>query len=189
VTHDQEEAMSFAEQVAVMRAGRFTQVGTPEQVYAAPADLFTAQFLGDCVLLDADISSGVADCMLGRVPVQGNAPHGASIVMMRPEQLVAHAVSNGDPGSGSVRAVEFRGADVILTIALDGRAEPIQVRRISVQAPNVGTRVRLEILGAAVAFGADQTVDANVRPAGDTAHEPSTHREDAHPDPAIGIEP
>ena len=49
VTHDQEEALSFADQVAVMRDGRFTQVGTPQQVYREPTDRFTAEFLGDCV--------------------------------------------------------------------------------------------------------------------------------------------
>ncbi|MDT7793812.1 MAG: iron(III) transport system ATP-binding protein, partial [Mycobacterium sp.] len=47
VTHDQEEALSIADQVAVMRDGRFTQVGRPEQVYRQPADRFTAEFLGD----------------------------------------------------------------------------------------------------------------------------------------------
>ena len=47
VTHDQEEALSIADQVAVMRDGRFTQVGSPEEVYRQPADRFTAEFLGD----------------------------------------------------------------------------------------------------------------------------------------------
>lgn len=51
VTHDQEEALSIADQVAVMRAGRFTQVGSPQQVYRHPTDRFTAEFLGDCITL------------------------------------------------------------------------------------------------------------------------------------------
>ncbi|MEV0298236.1 ABC transporter ATP-binding protein [Nocardia sp. NPDC050710] len=155
VTHDQEEALCFAEQVAVMRQGRFTQVGAPEQVYAAPTDLFTARFLGDCVLLDAVVDADVAKSALGRVPVQRSAPTGPVTIMMRPEQLVAHVVSESDPGSGVVREVEFRGADVMLTIALDGEAEPVRVRRASVAAPSRGDRVRLDVLGAAVAFDAD----------------------------------
>ncbi|MGQ4601365.1 ATP-binding cassette domain-containing protein [Nocardia sp. R6R-6] len=152
VTHDQEEALSFAEQVAVMREGRFTQVGTPEEVYATPKDLFTARFLGDCVLLDAVVEAGVAKCALGRIPVQRDAPTGTVTIMIRPEQLVAHTVSDDEPDSGQIRAVEFRGADVILTIDLDGTATPIRVRRASVDAPVAGQRVRLDLLGSAVAY-------------------------------------
>ncbi|MFI9506638.1 ABC transporter ATP-binding protein [Nocardia sp. NPDC052566] len=152
VTHDQEEALCFAEQVAVMREGRFTQVGAPERVYAAPADLFTARFLGDCVLLDAVVEADIAKCALGRVPVQPGAPSGEVTLMLRPEQLVAHVVPDSEPSSGVVRDVEFRGADVMLTIALDGDAEPVRVRRASVAAPACGQRVRLDVLGAAVAY-------------------------------------
>ncbi|MFI9406757.1 ABC transporter ATP-binding protein [Nocardia sp. NPDC052316] len=152
VTHDQEEALCFAEQVAVMRDGRFTQVGAPEEVYAAPKDLFTARFLGDCVLLDAVVDDDVAKCVLGRVPVQKGAPTGRVTIMVRPEQLVAHEVSTGEPDSGVVRDVEFRGADVMLTIALDGRGDAVRVRRASVAAPAAGRRVRLEVLGSAVAY-------------------------------------
>ncbi|WP_433757005.1 ABC transporter ATP-binding protein [Nocardia sp. CA-135398] len=154
VTHDQEEALCFAEQVAVMREGVFTQVGAPEEVYAAPTDLFTARFLGDCVLLDAVVDSDVAKCALGRVPVQKSAPTGSATIMFRPEQLVAQVVSDGEPGSGIVRDVEFRGADVMLTIALDGDVDPVRVRRASVAAPTAGERVQLEVLGNAVAFEA-----------------------------------
>ncbi|WP_227998779.1 ABC transporter ATP-binding protein [Nocardia australiensis] len=154
VTHDQEEALSFAEQVAVMRQGKFTQVGAPEEVYATPTDLFTARFLGDCVLLDAVIEGAVAKCVLGRVPVQKSAPSGQATIMMRPEQLVAQVVSDNDQGSGVVRDVEFRGADIMLTIALDGDNEPVRVRRASVAAPTMGERVRLDMIGTAVAFEA-----------------------------------
>ncbi|MBF6474411.1 MULTISPECIES: ABC transporter ATP-binding protein [Nocardia] len=157
VTHDQEEALSFAEQVAVMRDGRFTQVGTPEEVYATPNDLFTARFLGDCVLLEAVVEADVAKCALGRIPVQRNAPAGTVTVMLRPEQLVARTVSAGEPDSGQVSAVEFRGADVILTIGLDGATTPVRVRRASVDAPATGRRVRLEVLGSAVAYAEPNT--------------------------------
>ncbi|MGV9667553.1 ABC transporter ATP-binding protein [Nocardia niigatensis] len=164
VTHDQEEALSFADQVAVMCSGRFTQVGTPEQVYAAPADLFTAGFLGDTVLLDATIGAETAETVLGRIPVQVNAPTGAGAVMMRPEQLLARAAAAGHTGCATVRALEFRGADVMLTLDLDGCPELIHVRRVSVDAPAVGDRVELEVLGAAVAFTAEQCAAAGRSP-------------------------
>jgi iron(III) transport system ATP-binding protein len=152
VTHDQEEALSFAEQVAVMREGRFTQVGTPEEVYATPKDLFTARFLGDCVLLEAVVEGDVAKCALGRIPVQRNAASGPATVMLRPEQLVADIASENEPDSGRISAVDFRGADVILTIDLDGASTPIRVRRASVAAPVTGQRVRLDVVGTAVAY-------------------------------------
>ncbi|KZM76020.1 ABC transporter ATP-binding protein [Nocardia terpenica] len=161
VTHDQEEALSFADQVAVMRDGTFTQVGAPDRVYAAPADLFTARFLGDCVLLDGVVERGVATSALGPVPVRPGAPGGLVTMMLRPEQLVAHAVSEVGTGTGIVRGTEFRGADVLLTIHLDNQAaDPIRVRRVSVGAPAVGDRVRLEVLGAAVAFAPESGPDA-----------------------------
>src|SRR3982075_67438 len=78
VTHDQEEAMSIADQVAVMRDGRFTQVGSPQQVYRHPADRFTAEFLGDCISLACTVASGAADCALGRISVRGVGADGAA---------------------------------------------------------------------------------------------------------------
>ncbi len=62
VTHDQSEALSFADQVAVMRASRLAQVGRPTDVYAQPADLETARFLGDAVVLDGWIAGATAHC-------------------------------------------------------------------------------------------------------------------------------
>ena len=70
VTHDQEEALSVADQVAVMRDGRFTQVGAPQDVYRQPTDRFTAEFLGDCIALPCTVQPAVAECALGRMPVQ-----------------------------------------------------------------------------------------------------------------------
>ncbi|WP_039796309.1 TOBE domain-containing protein, partial [Nocardia araoensis] len=60
--------------------------------------------------------------------------------------------SENEAEAGRVRAVDFRGADVILTIELDGTATPILVRRASVAAPVTGQRVRLEVIGSAVAY-------------------------------------
>jgi iron(III) transport system ATP-binding protein len=67
VTHDQNEALSFATQVAVMRSGRFTQVGTPFEVYTQPVDEETALFLGDALVLPAQLKDGRALCALGEV--------------------------------------------------------------------------------------------------------------------------
>ncbi|MEU4645890.1 ABC transporter ATP-binding protein [Nocardia fluminea] len=152
VTHDQEEALSFAEQVAVMRAGRFTQVGPPQRVYHQPADLFTARFLGDCVLLDALCEADTAKSVLGPVPVQPGAPTGEVTLMIRPEQLAAQVIADDEPHSGHVTAVDFRGPDVIVTIDLAEGAGTVRVRRTGVDAPAPGNRVRLTVHGPAVAY-------------------------------------
>ena len=155
VTHDQEEALSIADQVAVMRDGWFTKVGTPQQVYREPNDRFTAEFLGDCVLLPCSVAGGIATSALGHLPVRGSVPDGGGTLMLRPEQLEATAVSDDDLGDGmaTVLASEFRGHDVILTVDLGGDSAPITVRQHSVAPPAVDAKVRIHVSGAAVVFG------------------------------------
>ena len=74
VTHDQAEALSFADQVAVMRGGRLAQIGNPFVVYTRPADRATAEFLGDAVILDAWMEGSLATCSLGGIPVRARRP-------------------------------------------------------------------------------------------------------------------
>jgi iron(III) transport system ATP-binding protein len=150
VTHDQEEALSVADQVAVMRDGRFTQVGSPQYVYRKPADRFTAEFLGDCISLPCTVTSGVADCALGRVPV--DAPDGPTTLVLRPEQLVATVVSDSErlDGVGTVIATEFLGHDVLLTVDPAGDAAPIIVRQHSLNPPPIDAKVRIEVVGSGV---------------------------------------
>lgn len=69
VTHDQSEALSFADQLAVMRQGRLVQSGHPLDLYRYPSDEQTALFLGDAVVMPARIEAGWAHCDLGRIPV------------------------------------------------------------------------------------------------------------------------
>lgn len=157
VTHDQEEALSISDQVAVMREGRFTQVGTPEQVYRQPTDRFTAEFLGDCITLPGTVTSGWADSALGRVPVQAGAADGPCTLILRPEQLVATAISDsaGDDTAatvGTVIATEFLGHDVLLTIEPPATGEPIVVRQHSLNPPARDTKVRIDVRGIGTAL-------------------------------------
>jgi iron(III) transport system ATP-binding protein len=152
VTHDQEEALSISDQVAVMHDGRFTQVGSPQQVYRHPTDRFTAEFLGDCVAVPCTVASGVADSALGRVPVQASAADGPATLVLRPEQLVATVVSDSEQldGVGTVIATEFLGHDVLLTIDPADEATPIVVRQHSLSPPPIDTKVRIEVVGNGV---------------------------------------
>jgi iron(III) transport system ATP-binding protein len=154
VTHDQEEALSIADQIAVMRDGRFTQVGAPQQVYRQPKDQFTAEFLGDCISLPCTVVSGMAECALGRVPVQAAIGDGSATLALRPEQLVATVVSDseGRDSVGTVIAMEFLGHDVLLTIDPEGDTPPIIVRQHSLNPPPIDAKVRIEVLGSGVAL-------------------------------------
>ena len=161
VTHDQEEALSVADQIAVMRDGRFTQVGAPQDVYRQPADRFTAEFLGDCISLPCTLASGVAECALGRVPVPTSLDDGPATLALRPEQLVATVVTDTaahvrsmDPGThdgiGTVVGVEFLGHDVLLTIEPGADISPIIVRQHSLNPPPIDAKVRIEVIGNGV---------------------------------------
>jgi iron(III) transport system ATP-binding protein len=152
VTHDQEEALSIADQIAVMRDGRFTQVGAPQDVYRRPNDRFTAEFLGDCIALPCTVASGYAECTLGRVPVQTSIGDGPATLALRPEQLVATVVSDSDgrSGVGTVIGTEFLGHDVLLTIDAAGDVAPIIVRQHSLDPPSIDAKVRIEVIGNGV---------------------------------------
>jgi iron(III) transport system ATP-binding protein len=152
VTHDQEEALSIADQVAVMHDGRFTQVGSPQHVYHQPTDRFTAEFLGDCISLACTVESGIAECPLGRIPVQASAPDGPATLLLRPEQLVATVVSDSEhlDGVATVLGTEFLGHDVLLTIDPAGDAAPLIVRQHSLNPPPIDAKVRIEVVGNGV---------------------------------------
>ncbi len=97
VTHDQSEALSFADRVCVMNAGMFTQVGSPREVYRWPVDLRTAAFLGDTCVVPAEVVGDCATGPLGTVPIRrrpGDPTAGPVLLMLRPEQL---RVSADDP--------------------------------------------------------------------------------------------
>ena len=170
VTHDQAEALSFADQVGVMSAGRLAQVGPPRQIYEAPVDIATAAFVGEAVTLPGLLSGSVVECALGRVavqPVQSAQSVGtvepvatgagrAGTVLLRPEQI--ELIESRLPGSGEgepavpgvVEDVDYYGHDTMLTIRL---AEPsgsrISLRHTGIAAPEAGTEVRLRVRGTA----------------------------------------
>ncbi|MCU1441588.1 MAG: malK [Rhodoglobus sp.] len=151
VTHDRTEALSFADQVAVMRAGRIEQVGSPSEVYENPATLFAAQFLGPTVVLDAEVASGVADTLLGRIPVHPDDASGAARVMLRHEQLAVRTAVG--TGSGLVRGIEYQGADMVVSIRLhDGHVLP-PVRITTDRHLKQGDTIDIRVDGSGRAFG------------------------------------
>lgn len=151
VTHDQNEALSFATQIAVMRSGRFTQVGTPYDVYTRPVDEETALFLGDALILPAELSAGYAVCALGEVPTDNAHATGQGRVMLRPEQLSVTACAAHE-SSISILDVDFTGQLSTLTLALAGEQQPVILKTVSQPGWNPGAAVRIDIAGTARVF-------------------------------------
>lgn len=112
VTHDQVEAMTMSDRVAILDAGRISQVGTPRDVYRTPANLFVAGFLGEANLLEAR-DGGVPALGVGT----SGAPEGTAVI--RPEDLVVcRPDESGAPGT--VEGVSFQGARQRVLVTLMG---------------------------------------------------------------------
>jgi iron(III) transport system ATP-binding protein len=142
VTHDQEEALSLADHVAVMMDGRVLQVGTPEEVYFRPVSREVAAFLGDANFLRGTAQGASVECALGCYPVP--ASHAGPVeVMARAESIEVEC----DPeGSGDVASIEFFGHHQLLTVRLRS-GEVIKVRQPATRHVDPGERVRLRITG------------------------------------------
>jgi len=130
VTHDQEEAISMSDRIAVMNEGRVEQIGTPIKIYEEPENMFVAQFVGEINVFDGHVvnvnnGSAVVDIHGQHFPVQNRkkAGHGDKVrVLLRPEdiQVTRDADKNGGPAlSGKVDEVIYKGKTVDLVISLD----------------------------------------------------------------------
>jgi iron(III) transport system ATP-binding protein len=104
VTHDQQEALSIADQVAVLLDGRIAQTASPAALYDEPVSLAVATFVGDAIVLPGVASRGVATCALGHVALRADAPQDGPVnVVVRPEQLELRADNEDSPTSGAAR--------------------------------------------------------------------------------------
>ncbi|WP_404684706.1 ABC transporter ATP-binding protein [Raoultella terrigena] len=151
VTHDQNEALSFASQVAVMRRGRFTQVGSPFAVYSQPVDEATALFLGDALVLPARLSAGRAECIIGEVLTDDDHAAGSGRIMLRPEQLIVTLCQEGESAI-TIVDVDFCGHLSTLSLAAPGMSEPLILKTVSQAGWTTGARVRLAVAGKARVF-------------------------------------
>jgi len=138
VTHDQQEALSMSSRIALMRAGRIEQVGSPAEVYTHPASVFAARFLGDANIIAGTLSH--SDGQTARILCNGGlalvapacaaaTPGDAVVVMLRPENLRLHEgnPAGARPGGvirGSVERVIYEGNALIAQIRPDGIAKP-----------------------------------------------------------------
>jgi iron(III) transport system ATP-binding protein len=155
VTHDQEEALSLADRVAVMRDGRVEQLGTPEEVYGRPASRWVAEFLGEADVLPGTAEGGWVACELGRVPAE-DVIAGDAEVLVRPES-VALSLGPAAGGRTQLEAVvverEFFGHDQLVHVELpSGRR--LRSRSLSYPVWHPGDRVRVQLDGPVNVYAA-----------------------------------
>ncbi|MFI5617618.1 ABC transporter ATP-binding protein [Streptomyces sp. NPDC051567] len=148
VTHDQEEALSVADRVAVIRDGRVAQCGTPQELYARPADPWVASFVGEAVLLPGSARAGTATTALGAVSLRDDRG-GEGTVVLRPEQLRL-VVPHGEDAAarGRVSEVRFHGHDALVLVEVGG-AGTVTVRTPGPVEVRPGDEVGVRVTGEA----------------------------------------
>jgi iron(III) transport system ATP-binding protein len=147
VTHDQEEALSLAEHVAVMMEGRVLQTGTPLDVYTRPVNRLVGEFVGGANFLPGEVTDSIVECELGRFKVDA-AFNGRADIMLRPESL---AFSDVAEATAEVISVEYYGHDQMAFVRL-GSGRRIKVRLTSESRALPGARVGIILRGEALAF-------------------------------------
>ncbi len=162
VTHDQEEALSIADRVAVMEDGRVLQLDDPTRVYAQPLDRFVATFVGD-----ADVVSGTSDgagvaTALGRLTPLVAPDPGPVDVILRPERLRLRLDGGGE---GTVRHTTYFGHDQLVRVELaDGAI--VHARMGPGTSFEPGDRVAVNVTGEVLAFAPAPADGTGTRPAG-----------------------
>jgi iron(III) transport system ATP-binding protein len=157
VTHDQGEALSLADQVAVMAMGRFLQVGTPTEVYLNPASPAVASFVGHAAMVPATAVAGEARCVLGVVPVRG-ARDGRVRLAVRPEQVAVTAKDDPDSLAAEVLEVSFFGHDATVLTRVSGTDGVVELtaRVTASGVPLPGAQVGVRVVGEVLAFPEDE---------------------------------
>ena len=151
VTHDQSEALSLADQVAVMRHGRLVQVATPAELYRRPVDVETALSVGEAVILPASASDGHAECALGTLELRTSVAVGPAEVLIRPEQIAIRPDDGQFGVPARVLDVSYFGHDALVRLELHG-GQVVTARPPGHAAPSAGDEVRLVVQGPVHAF-------------------------------------
>ena len=145
VTHDQAEALSIAETVAVMRQGAIEQVGTPEEIYSRPASRWVAGFVGEIEVVPGEAREGRVVCELGSLPAD-HGVEGAVDVLIRPESVAIGLSGPQSAADAEVVDRRFYGHDQLLVLRLPSGAV-VRSRRLGFPAWHRGDRVRAWIDG------------------------------------------
>jgi iron(III) transport system ATP-binding protein len=163
VTHDQEEAFALSDRVAVLNRGRLQQLGTPEELYGAPANAFVASFLGRANFFNATVESVDGDNAVCRLSggaawtarLAADAPRtpGAAVrVMVRPESLELAGDGVADALPGRIVDRRFAGAATFYRVTVEGAADVLVQGRPHEANPGDVVRLALHPRAEPVAY-------------------------------------
>lgn len=168
-THDQDQALKLADKIIVMNNGKIEQIGTPEEVYNAPANAFVHQFVGDSNTFDgaverSDSSSVVVQTAVGDVSAQvgGSVPDvgATATVVIRPEDITVGDDTGhlANSRQGAVSGLTFTGEETELSVTLDDTDETVRAKIPEpIPRDRVGDSIEIGWADAdAVAYGPDQ---------------------------------
>jgi iron(III) transport system ATP-binding protein len=160
VTHDQDEALSLADRVAVLRDGKIAQYATPQELYARPLDDRLARFVGEANLLAGVLDGAFVDTPLGRLPALWHGeplPSPCAVsVLVRPEQIDLHPAENDTGFAGLIVRTGYHGHDAVLHVQVDQQetAEHLLVRTLGETRLSPGLAVKLEVRGPVLVWPA-----------------------------------
>ena len=118
VTHDQEEALTMSDRVAVMREGRVLQTGTPREIYDAPASRFVAGFIGESVVLEGRVAGGRIALPGGALPAPPGAADGPASVAVRPERIALAPPGTAGTLPATLVGTTYHGSDLTAHLRL-----------------------------------------------------------------------
>jgi iron(III) transport system ATP-binding protein len=150
VTHDQAEALSMGDAVAVLRDGSLVQVAEPETLYRRPIDIALARFLGEAVVLPGEAAGTEVRCALGTFSLVAPCAEGSVEVLIRPEQIRLAAPGTGHPAT--VEVVTYYGHDCRVALRAVGLAEPLTALVPGYASPSAGMMVGLRVEGPVAAY-------------------------------------
>ena len=160
VTHDQDEALSVADQVAVIRHGVIGQCGTPQELYDHPVDPAMARFLGDATLVAATVEGDRVLTPFGplalRIDPRAATTTGPAVALVRPEQLVVSTEVRGAGLRANVVRTQFHGHDTVITLhpSASPGVPPVTARAEGDLVVADGTEVEVTANGSAVTWPA-----------------------------------
>lgn len=153
VTHDQDEALSLADQTGVMFNGQIEQIGSPEEVYKTPASLQVATFLGNANVLLGEGGNKVVECELGRLKTNSSLK-GPVHITIQPELIHTESADSAS-SHGQVIEREFYGHDQVIVIRLNS-GQIINSRCGSELIIQPGQQVAISLLGPVSVFPVGQ---------------------------------
>ena len=163
VTHDQDEALSLADLVAVLRNGRIAQCATPQELYAWPVDDELASFIGEANVIAGVLDGRLVDTPLGKLATQWRGqplPSGSSVrVLIRPEQIDMAATDGEEGLTGKIVRCGYHGHDAVLHVQIDEEhgERQLTVRTAGEAPPAPGSKVRLDVRGPVLVWAAPST--------------------------------